>query len=236
MYNNKTVLAIIPARGGSKEIKNKNLKKIHGKSLVKIAINLCRKIKKIDKIVVSSDSNKIRKEGAVSGLKTFYIRPKKLSGDNIGDLEVLIDCLKKTERYFQKKFDYIVMIQPTAPLRKKSDVLKAITKCIDEKIESVWSVSKIKKKYHPLKQLVIKKNYFLELYNKTTGPKIIRRQQLGNTYFRNGSVYVFSRKTILKKKTIYPKKTSFIHTSGIQISIDNLDDLYKVRKLLYKRK
>ena len=91
------------------------------------------------------------------------------------------------------------MLQPTSPLRKKKDIIKAIKKCIG-KYDAVWTVSRVDKKFNPLKQFRAKGNK-LSLIN-TKGKNVIARQQLENTYIRNGAVYVFTRNTILKKNNI----------------------------------
>ena len=223
MYKNKRILAVIPARGGSKGIKNKNLKKINNRSLLSHVIILAKKIKIIDKIIVSSDSNKILEESEKLGLKTYFKRSKKLSGDKVGDLPVLIEAIYKTEKKTHQEFDVIAMLQPTSPLRTIKDVKNAIVKCIDKNYNAVWTISKIDKKFHPLKQLVIV-NENLELNDKK-GKKIIARQQLIDTYYRNGAAYVYKKKILTQKKNFYPNKMGYIISLKKQISIDSIKDL-----------
>ena len=229
MKASKNIIAVIPARGGSKQIKNKNLKKIKGISLVARTIKFAKSINLINEIVVSSDSEKILNESKKNGVDTFFVRPRKLSGDKISDFQVLHHSLKVSEKYFKKKFDYIVMLQPTSPLRKKKDIIKAIKKCIG-KYDAVWTVSRVDKKFNPLKQFRAKGNK-LSLIN-TKGKNVIARQQLENTYIRNGAVYVFTRNTIFKKKTIYPTNLGFIELNTKQISIDSFADLKFARSEL----
>lgn len=228
MYKNKRILAVIPARGGSKGIKNKNLRKINNKSLLAHTIILAKKIKIIDKIIVSSDSSKILEESEKLGLKTYFKRSKKLSGDKVGDLPVLIEAISKTEKKTYQEFDVIAMLQPTAPLRTIKDVKNAIVKCIDKNYDAVWTVSRIDKKFHPLKQLVLV-NENLELNDKK-GKKIIARQQLKNTYFRNGAAYVYKKKILTQKKNFYPNQMGYIISLTKQISIDTIKDLKLAKK------
>jgi CMP-N,N'-diacetyllegionaminic acid synthase len=103
MYKNKTVLAVVPARGNSKGLKNKNLKKINGLSLVERAGRILKKIAIIDYSIISSDSNKIIKAAKKSGLEFLFKRPKNISGDKIGDKEVLEHALKTTEKIKKKR-------------------------------------------------------------------------------------------------------------------------------------
>jgi CMP-N-acetylneuraminic acid synthetase len=229
MYKNKSILAIIPARGGSKGLKNKNLKKINNISLIKRTCNIIRKIKIIDLGIISSDNKKIIYEGNKCGLKSYFIRPKSLSGDRVPDLAVLKHALLTTEKKINKKFDVIIMLQVTSPLRKVSDVQNCIKTLINKKRESVWTVSEVDKKYHPLKQLILNDEK-LKYYSKN-GSKIIARQQLSKTYIRNGAAYAFTRNCLLKNRILTDKSSAIILRTK-QISIDTIKDLTTVKNLL----
>lgn len=229
MIKNKKILAIVPARGGSKEIKNKNLKKIGKRSLVEITANILKKVKNIDCAMISTDSIKIAKEAQKFGLKFFKKRPPYLSGDRIGDAPVLKEALISAEKNMKTKFNIILMIQVTSPLRTAKNINDSIKKLINKKFDAVWTITKIEKKYHYLKQLKIK-NDRLSLCNKN-GFKIVARQELGDTFIRNGAVYAFSRNAVMKKNLI-PKKTSYILLKSKQISIDNKIDIKLARTIL----
>ena len=229
MYKNKTILAIVPARGNSKGIKNKNLRKIKGLSLVEHAGNILKKVSWIDYSIISSDSDKIIKAAKKSNLECIFKRPKNISGDRISDHSVLIHALKAAEKLKKKKIDIILLVQPTSPLRKVVHIKNVIKKIVDQKLDSVWTVSKADLKFHPLKQLILKKN-ILSHYNKK-GEKIIARQQLTNTYYRNGVVYAVTRELILKNKNLISNKSSGYLINTPQISIDTVKDL-KLASLL----
>ncbi|MBD1109567.1 acylneuraminate cytidylyltransferase family protein [Pelagibacterales bacterium SAG-MED50] len=229
MYKQKKILAIIPARGGSKGIKNKNLKKIKEKSLLNILSNVLKKIKIIDDTVISTDSFKIIKDAKKNNIENFILRSKKLSGDRVDDMPVLKDALQKYEEISNKKFDYIVMLQLTSPLRNYVDVEKAIKKIIDRNFNALWTISEIDLKYHPDKQL-IKKGEFLKYFSKNA-KKIIARQQLNKTYYRNGVAYIF-KKNIVERLQKLPQNTGTYIVNSHQISIDSLEDLKKAEKLI----
>lgn len=231
MYKNKKILAVVLARAGSKGIKNKNLRKINGISLVGRAGIFASEIKYIDLAVVSTDSKKIGKEAAKYKLKFIFKRPKKLSGSKISEELVLKNALIETEKKIKKRFDVVVSLAPTSPLRKSYDVVKSIKKLIDKKYDAVWTISETDKKFHPYKSLELKKDK-LKFFSKE-GIKIKYRQQLANTYFRNGAAYVLSRKSIIKKK-ILPKNSSYVICNSNQISIDTLKDLEIAKKKLTK--
>lgn len=224
MYKNKNILAVVMARGGSKGIKFKNLKKINGFSLVAIAAKLLKKIKIIDESIISSDNEKIIKEGKKFGLKKIFKRPSSLSGDIVSDFKVMRHALMMSEKFFKTKFDLILMIQPTSPLR----TLKHINECIKlffkiKGATSVWSVSKVDTKFHPMK-ILEKKNNILKYFHKK-GPKIIARQQLDTKYFRNGVCYVIGRNTILKQKNLIGNKCIPYVMNEKVVNIDTIEDL-----------
>jgi CMP-N-acetylneuraminic acid synthetase len=225
----KVIFAITPARGNSKGIKNKNLKSIKKKSLLKLCFDVAKKTKLIDEIVISSDSNKIIKKAKSIGYKIYFKRPKYLSGDRVSDMSVLKHALIEIEKKIEKKIDYIVMLQITSPLRKSKYIRECIKKILNERLDSVWTVSKVDKKYHPDKQLTIINNK-IKFFSKN-GKKIIARQQLKNTFIRNGAVYVFSRKAILKGK-ILPKNSSYVIIKDEMISIDTKQDLKRVETII----
>lgn len=230
MYRGKKILAVIPARGGSKGIKLKNLKKINGFTLVEHVAKIIKQNKKVDYAYVSTDSNKIKKNALNTGVLEVLHRPKKLSGDRISDLQVLNHAIKKLQKIIA--FDIVLMLQPTSVLRKSCHINKALDLLIDKKYDAVWSVSKVDLKYHPFKQLNIKKNKLEFFENK--GKKIISRQQLKNTFIRNGAVYAFIKKIILNDKKILNDNSGFFVIKEKQISIDDYNDLRKARELIKK--
>ena len=116
MYKNKRVLAVVPARGGSKGVKLKNLKKINNISLIGHVSNVLNNLPIIDNKIVSTDHKDIIKESLKYNIDVPFIRPKKISRDKIGDIEVLFHALNASEKHYKTKFDYIVMLQPTSPL------------------------------------------------------------------------------------------------------------------------
>lgn len=228
MFKKKKILALIPARGGSKGIKNKNLRKINGKPLIYYTINFINKLKFVDLKIVSSDKDEILNYAKKNGFVAFR-RNKKLSGDKVSDYQVIESILNSNITDI-KKFDYLIYLQPTSPIRKSNELNQALNKLIKLNYDAVWSVTEIDKKYHPLK-VFINKNNKLNLFSEK-GKKIIARQQLKKAFIRNGVFYIFSIKKIMKTKSIYIKKTlPFIIKSDV-INIDNLEDLKIAKKML----
>jgi len=232
LFKNKKILALIPARSGSKGIKNKNIKLINGLPLIKYTFNFVNKLDFVDLKVVSSDSKKIltiAEQNKFIGIK----RSKILSGDTVSDYQVIRSVLNNKE-IVNNKYDYLIYLQPTSPIREKKDLIFGLNQMIKKKFNSAWSISKIDKKNHPLKVMNIKNNQ-LKLFN-SKGKNIIARQQLTNIYIRNGVFYIFKINTLKKKKSIYLDKTLPVVINGKIINIDNLKDLNDAKKLLSKNK
>ncbi len=229
MILKKKILAVVPARGKSKGIKLKNLRKIKKKSLVALVGTFIQRCGFFDKSVISTDSKKIAKEGIKYKLNVIK-RPNYLSGDKISDTKVLIHAVLNAEKYYNQKFDVVVMLHPTSPLRRVDDIRKSILKLINLNCDSVWTISKTDSKYHPYKQLNLK-NEKISYYSKH-GDKIIYRQQLNQLYHRNSAAYVIKRNFLIKKKKLLSKNTFGHIISSKQISIDSLEDL-KTAKMFF---
>ena len=226
------VLAIIPARGGSKGIKQKNLRKINGVSLVNHAVTCARTAANVTDILISTDCDKIINEVKKMGIHTPFKRPEALSGDRIADIEVLIHAVTEYEKFSRKTIDVIVMLQPTSPLRTPKMVDDCINKLLKDSLDSVWTASAVELKHHPLKQLIVNQETQLCSLYDAKGSNIIARQQLSETYIRNGACYVFTRDCILKEKTIYGKNMKLNVIEEFQVSIDTLQDLAAARRAL----
>lgn len=232
MIEGHKILAIVIARGGSKGIKLKNLKKIGKKSLIQITAEFCKKLKFLDLAVVSTDHIKIAKESKKYGLSVPFKRPKNISGDFVKDEQVLLHALKFLEKKNKEQYDIILSLPPTSPFRNKNDINKGIKLLIKKKFDSVWTVTKNDSKNHPYKQLIIKNSQLKYFDNK--GKKIFCRQQLSDVYYRNGASYIISRKCLLKNKLITNNSGAVI-SSGFQISIDNSEDLKLAEKYIKKK-
>ena len=231
MLKNKKILIIIPARGGSKGIKLKNLKKINGKTLIQITIEFAKSLNFVDHIVVNSDHKKILEIGRKMKVNSM-IRPNRLSGDFISDYQIIENTIYNLKKSINKNFDILIYLQPTSPFRKKSQITKSLNELIDNNLNSIWSVSKVEKKFHPKKIITCtKKNYF-KLFDKS-GEKVVARQQLDNTYIRNGLFYIFKIKKLIEKKSIYLNKSKISITNYHVINIDNHIDLKNAKKFRF---
>jgi CMP-N-acetylneuraminic acid synthetase len=227
LIENKKILAVCPARGGSKGIPLKNLRLFFGIPLVARVGHLISEIPMIDRAIVSTDHQEIAEVARQSGLDAPFFRPEDLSGDKISDAQVLIHALNEIERIDKIRYDIVVMLQPTSPLRRSSHVVQAIEKLVHEG----WDVSETDSKEHPLKQLTVRSGS-LDYYD-PAGSQIIARQQLTPVYHRNGVAYVMTRKCLLEEKSIMGKKNGALILNEHLVSIDTIWDL-KLAEFLQK--
>jgi CMP-N-acetylneuraminic acid synthetase len=234
MINRRRVLAVVPARGGSKGLKNKNIRPLRGIPLVAHAGRLIKKLSYVDRAIVSTNDSKIARAAMNSGLKAPFLRPKSLSGPRVADMPVLKNALMEMERRDGVRYDVVVMLQPTSPLRRASHVTDCVQKLLKEKLDAVWTVSPTDLKFHPLKQLVVDKRGRMGYFD-PRGSKIIARQQLSPVYHRNGAAYAFSRACVLKQTSVMGRKTGAIVVNEPMISIDTMDDLKKAERILRAR-
>ena len=221
----KKILCLIPARGGSKGIKNKNLIKIHSKPLIYWSINLAKKISFFSNIVVSTDSNKIRKVALKFGAEVPFLRPKKLSNSNASMKEVINHCIQ----FYKKKnitFDAIVLFQPTSPFRKKSTIEKAIKIFFKKKLDTLFSIQKIKHTFNPDYTFELKENIKKKI--KKLNKKPVRQKDKQFYALDGGAVFIFKSTSAIED--IFGKKIYFIVVDKFEsIDIDDYDD-YKLFK------
>jgi len=218
------ILAIIPARKGSKSIKFKNIKLLAGKPLIEYTINSAKKSCYVNRIVVSTDSTKIMKLSQKLGVDVPFKRPKKFSLDNSTN----IDVVKHTLTYLKNKESYIpnivLLLQPTSPLRTTKLIDNSIKLLIKSKADSVVSVSEMKE--HPLISFSLQRNFLKP--NNPNFQKFGRRQSRPTYYIPNGAIFTFWLNTIKKFNSIYGKriKPLLIKNPELVSDIDNVFDFF----------
>lgn len=230
MIDGQSVLSIIPARGGSKGVPLKNLRKVGGISLVKRAALISSSVGLIDRTIVSSDHEGIIEAAKEGGAEAPFVRPVDISGDRVSDIEVLRHALLEVEKQDQSSYDIVVMLQPTSPLRTKQNVIDSIELLSANNFDSVWTVSETDSKFHPLKQLQIV-NGVLSYYDEK-GSEIIARQQLNRVYHRNGIAYAISRDCLINQNSIKGSNTGYIICEGESVNIDTENDFKKLNLIL----
>lgn len=232
MFEGKRVLAVVPARGGSKGLPRKNLQPLLGRSLIAHVGECVGAMPLIDRAVISTDDEAIAAEAEAAGIAAPFRRPANISGDRIGDLEVLLHALNTIEALDKVEYDVVLMLQPTSPLRRPKDVVLTVQRLVKGGFDAVWSVSPTDLKYHPLKQLLVDPDSGNITLFDESGRDIIARQQLREIYHRNGVAYAFTRACILEQESIYGVRTGAVVIDHPVISIDTKEDLIAAEKII----
>jgi CMP-N-acetylneuraminic acid synthetase len=227
----RRVLAVCPARGGSRGIPGKNLKPFLGEPLVARVGRLAARVPAIDRAVVSTDDPEIARVAAAAGLEAPFLRPAELAGDRVPDAPVLVHALREVERAEGVRYDVVVMLQPTSPLRRPEHVTGALRMLVAGSWDAVWSVSPTDSKCHPLKQLVVEGGR-LDYWD-ADGAKIVARQQLSPVFHRNGAVYAVARETLLARGLMGARTGAFVIDEEM-VSIDTPWDL-ELAEILHRR-
>lgn len=227
MIGNKTVLAIIPARGGSKGVPRKNIREVAGKPLIAWTIESARKSKYIDRLILSSDDAEIIAVAREWGCDVPFVRPAELSQDDTPGIEPVIHAIKALPGY-----DYVVLLQPTSPLRTVENIDKSIEICLGKHATACVSVTEPDKS--PFWMFTVdadgKMRKLLE-----SETSIACRQDLPPVYALNGAVYVADSRTIVETHTFVTETTvPYIMSKNNSIDIDTEEDLI-VAEVFLKR-
>ena len=224
MYKGKTILGVIPARGGSKGLSRKNIKILFGKPLIAWTIEQALASKYLDRLIVSTEDEEIAEVSKKYGAEVPFIRPKELAEDNAKGIDVVlhaIDWLKKNDR--RKQYDLIILIQPTSPLRKSDDIDKAIELLFLKKAKAIVSVCEVD--HHPLWANTLPEDGCMkdfirqEIMNKN-------RQELSVFYRLNGAIYLAYCNYLKKYRSFIGEKTfAYIMPRERSIDIDSEVDL-----------
>tara|TARA_B100000029_G_scaffold280740_1_gene274816 strand:+ start:616 stop:1332 length:717 start_codon:yes stop_codon:yes gene_type:complete len=230
------IIAIIPARGGSKGIKEKNIKLLNGKPLIFYSINEALKLKKLFyKIIVSTDSRKIARISEKLGAEVPYLRPRKISKDSTPTFPVVKHCINFIEKKDKVNIDLVLILQPTSPLRSALDIKKTINIMKNNICDSVVSVKRVIKS-NPLFLKILKNKYLKSYLPKN---KFVRRQDVkSNIYKTNGAIYLSRRNIFFKNKNnlVYGNKTiPYIMSEHRSIDIDDEID-FKYCELIINEK
>lgn len=229
---NYNIVGIIPARGGSKGIHRKNIRKLNKKPLIFYSISEAKKSKFLSKVVVSTEDIQIANVAKKFNACVIK-RPKKLATDKSQSIDTIKHVIHFLEKQNKSKIDIIVFLQPTSPLRTTEDIDKAISKFIKSKSDSLISVSETT--HSPYFMYSLKGNFLKPLLKTSTKSK--RRQDMPKTFQINGAIYITSRELILKRNTVFGKKIlPYVMDIEKSVDIDSPLDLILAEHLLKLRK
>ena len=220
-------------RGGSQGVKNKHTRLINGKPLMYFTIKQAIRSKIFDHVMVSTDSKKILKIAKSYGADGWFLRPKKLAVTTSPKVPVIKHALLQAEKFYNKKFEIIVELDATSPLRKIEDILDTYRFFVKKKANMLITGCKSRKNpYYNMIEIVNNKLKKVKKLKKD----IYRRQDAPKTYDWNASIYIWNRKSLINFKSFFTKKTVFYEMpENRSIDIDSKLDFKLVEFLLKKK-
>lgn len=212
MIEHYNILAIIPARGGSKGVPRKNLRLFQGESLLARTIKSAKKSRYIDRIVVSSEDAEIIEEAKRAGADVPFMRPVELAQDHTPGIDPVLHALSKLEHY-----DYVVLLQVTSPLRTTEDIDACVEYCLQQKAPACVSVVEVDK--HPYWMVTMPDGIRLQKFY--SGEIPARRQDLPEIFTLNGAIYVAKTDWLMQTKSFLTNKTiGFVMPKESSLDLD----------------
>lgn len=231
MINKKKVVALIPARAGSKGLKNKNTLNLKGNPLIYYPITAAKNSSYVDRIIVSTDSEKIADIAKNHGAEVPFLRPLNLASDTATSSDVIIHMLETLKNELLD-FEYLILLEPTSPLTTEDDIDRALIKLdSNNTFTALTSVSKIESN-HPEYCLSIDDDK-IQPHKGKFPEKAMRRQEIEDLYFLDGSLYLSRIKDFIKTKSFYHEKTlPFIVPYWKSFEIDTYLDLICIEAIM----
>ena len=223
---------IIPARGGSKGIKNKNIQLIGNKPMIQYTFEASKNTSKLDFIILSSDDGKIINLARRFDIKVPFVRPSFLAQDNIPTVKVIAHALEWYKREYQNLPDNLIILQPTSPFRTGEDIDNAIERYESSQKDSLISVCPVSQ--HPSECLTISDGDELEFINIGHNLNLMRRQLYKKCYFIDGAIYICKTSKFLENGTMFNSSSEiFILPKSHSIDVDDWFDLLIARAIKY---
>lgn len=222
MYKNKTFIAVIPARGGSKGIPRKNIIDVAGKPLIAYTIETALASRYLDRVIVSTDDVEIAEVSKQYGAEVPFLRPAHLATDEAKTIDTIMDTLER----INGTYDYVVLLQPTQPLRTTQQIDDAIQQVVEKDQSSLVSVEEVTE--HPiLYRTMTKEGELLPLLHQNS---TVRRQDFEPYYKVNGLIYINKISDLTSDTSLNDNVYAFL-THPV-IDIDTREDLKKLKEQL----
>lgn len=230
------ILGLITARGGSKGIPGKNIKPLLGKPLIWYTIDAARQSGIFDRLIVSTDDEKIAEVVHFYGVEAPFVRPPELAYDTTPHLPVVQHAIRWLLEHEKYTPDYVMILQPTAPLRQPFHIREAGELLEKTAVDSVVSVSEVPGHHNPHWQFLVDRDNRLSIFTGEPFSKIIsRRQELPKTYTRNGAVYLFKTSLVLdaSEPTFYgARSAAYIMEEKYNVNVDTIYDWERAEQKL----
>lgn len=228
------ILCTICARGGSKGVKNKNIKELNGKPLIAYTIEQAKASGLFEHIVISTDSDDIANVAKEYGAEVFFKRSEEMASDTAGKLDVIKDAFKKSEKYYNKTFDYLIDLDATAPLRIVEDIINSFKQFKENNNDNL--ITAMPSRRSPYFNLVEQDKDGKVYLSKKLDISVVRRQDAPKSYDMNASIYIWKRDIILNENSLFLEKTGlYVMPEERSIDIDNELD-FKFVEFLMKEK
>lgn len=229
----KTVLGLITARGASKSVPGKNLVNLAGKPLIAWTIEAAIKSKVLHRIIVSTDDASIAEISRRWNAEVPFMRPSCLAEDDSSHISVVQHAIKWMEEHEQYTPDFVMLLQPTSPLRTPEDITAALSVMLEKNADAVISVCEASR--HPIKMFKLHNDETLARYV-DSDVKYPRRQVLPKVYEENGAIYLNSRESIMREHTFFPVRTyPYIMPGERSLDIDTPWDIHLAELIMRER-
>lgn len=214
------ILCTICARGGSKGVKNKNIKELCGKPLIAYSIEQARACGLFEHVVISTDSDEIASVAMKYGAEVFFKRSSELASDTAGKIPAIKDAFLRSEEHFGREFKYLVDLDATSPLRLPSDITAAFEQFLRDKNDSLITAMPSRRSPY-FNQVEVGASGKVAL-SKPLPSAILRRQDAPKTYDMNASIYIWTRQAILEQGSVFTERTGLYVMPEIRsIDIDS---------------
>ncbi len=218
MIEGKTVLAIMPARGGSKGIPRKNLREVGGKPLIAWTIEEAQKSRYVDRLILSSEDDEIIQVAKNWGCEVPFKRPVELAQDDTPGIAPILNALEVLPKY-----DYVTLLQPTSPLRQADDIDSCLEKCLTTDAKACVSVTEVTE--NPYWMYTLQENGAMHQLVQTND-FFYRRQDLPKVYKLNGAIYVAESEWLQKSRSFLSCETmAYIMPVWRSVDIDSESDI-----------
>lgn len=225
------ILAIIPARAGSKGVPGKNIKLLGGKPLIAYTIDMAKKCKLISLVIVSTEDENIAEIARNFKVSVPFLRPARLAEDNTPTMPVILDVIETLEKS-SENFDAVCILQPTCPFRDENEIEECIETFIKSEADSLISVREVPSDFNPHWIFESGDDGKLKI---ATGEKTIisRRQDLPPAYYRDGSVYITKTAVLKKQKSLFGKSIAYrLSSNPNHVNIDTMNDWFKAEQII----
>ncbi|RNB85225.1 cytidylyltransferase domain-containing protein [Brevibacillus panacihumi] len=229
MIQDKSVLAIIPARGGSKGVPRKNIRELAGKPLIAWTIEEAKKSKYIDRLVVSTEDEEIAGVARQCGGEVPFMRPSSLSRDDTPGIDPVLHAVSVLSG-----FDYVVLLQPTSPLRTSEDIDECLEHCLRQNANACVSVTLTDKSPYWMYELTVESGLKPVVVSDKPVP---RRQDAPNVYVLNGAVYVAKTNWLQQTRSFLDKETvGYVMPKERSIDVDTELDFCILETIIREKK